>query len=40
MTMFVLGKGKEDNLTGSAAPPQNYALKLKMWKADTDTVMS
>ena len=38
--LFVCGKGKEDYLTGAAAPPQPDDLKFKVWKLENSMVMS
>lgn len=38
--MFVSGKGKEDYLFGAATPPEEKDPKYKLWKAESNMVMS
>ena len=38
--MYVCGKGREDHLTGTAAPPNKNDPTYKMWKAENSMVMS
>ncbi|GAV70451.1 UBN2_3 domain-containing protein [Cephalotus follicularis] len=38
--MFISGKGKDDYLTGAAAPPPKGDPKFKSWRAENNMVMS